>query len=514
MINATPILKLYANRRMQQLHRMNAAKVQSEQLLSLVAKAARTQFGLKHSFEKIRSVEEYQVRVPLRRYEQFWEEYWKPNFPRLVNCTWPGLIEHFPVSSGTSSGITKYIPCSREMLSSNTKAGVDLLSYHVTNRPNSKILGGKSFMLGGSTDLSSPSPGVYLGDLSGIAVKTLPWWARQRYFPPTELALLKNWEEKVDTLTKLSLSEDIRMVSGVPSWMLIFFDNLSKLVPQAEGKLSRIYENLEMIVHGGVSFTPYMERFKDILRGSNAELREVYPASEGFVAIADRGYGEGLRLNVDHGLFFEFVPLEELDSKRPKRHWLHNVELDVNYAVVLSTCAGLWSYVLGDTVRFIERKPPRVLITGRTSYYLSAFGEHLIAEEVEDGVNSAAAAIGATLADYTVGPVFPEKQGDLGGHIYVIEFASRIPTSDQLQQFVEALDKRLCERNEDYEAHRSGGYGLNTPLIFVVAKGCFAEWMKSRGKLGGQNKVPRIITDKKLLEGLLTFAEEYNTRTS
>lgn len=508
MLDATPLLRLYARWRGEQINSLSPADVQRRQLLSLVNKARETDFGKLYEFASIASIEEYQRRVPLRKYENFWEEFWKERFPVLDNCTWPGTIRYFPVSSGTSSGTTKYIPCSSDMMRSNTKAGIDLLVHHVMNRPASALLGGKSFMLGGSTELSEPAPGIFFGDLSGIAVKAMPWWLKSRYFPPAELALIKNWEEKVDTLAALSLSEDIRMISGVPAWLLIFFNKLMSLKPDAEGSLCRIWENLEMIVHGGVNFAPYVDQFKHVLEGSKAELREVYPASEGFIAIADRGFGDGLRMNLDHGIFYEFVPLEELESPNPTRHWIGNVQKDVNYAVVMTTCAGLWSYIIGDTVRFVDTDVPRVLVTGRTSYYLSAFGEHLIAEEVEDGVVTAAKEIQAEIADFTVGPVFPENAADLGGHIYLVEFLGAAPTPPQLEAFASALDRRLCQRNEDYESHRSGGFGLKAPQIVTLAPGTFAAWMKKRGKLGGQNKVPRIITKREMLSELIEFVRD------
>ena len=512
MFDATPLLRLYARWRNQQLNSLNPAKAQESQLLGLVRTAAETTFGKMHGFSSITSVAEYQKRVPLRKYEDFWRDFWKESFPVLKDCTWPGTIPYFPVSSGTSSGTTKYIPCSNEMLRSNTKAGLDMLIHHVTNRPHSRLMGGKSFMLGGSTDLTSPAPGIFFGDLSGISVKTLPWWARMRYFPPSDLALLKNWEEKIDTLAELSLKEDIRMISGVPAWMLIFFDKLSSLRPEAQSNLGRIYANLEMVEHGGVNFSPYINRFRDILADSHAELREVYPASEGFIAVADRGYGDGLRMNLDHGIFFEFVPLEELESENPTRHWIGNVQEDVNYAIVLTTCAGLWSYVIGDTVRFADTKTTRVLVTGRTSYYLSAFGEHLIAEEIEDGIATAAQETGSVVSDFTVGPVFPERAGELGGHVYVVEFAERLPTPETLASFEATLDARLCKRNEDYEAHRSGGFGLKGPKVLPVQAGFFADWMKSRGKLGGQNKVPRIITNREMLAEVTGLAHSFVER--
>lgn len=506
MLNVTPILRYLAKRRSSFLNNSNPVELQAAQLLSLLQKAKNTKFGRDHGFSEIRSVSEYQKRVPIRRYEQFWNEYWKESYPRLENVTWPGLIPYFSLSSGTSSGTTKYIPCSQEMLASNTKAGLDLLFYHAHNRPHSKLMGGKSFMLGGSTDLTTPTPGVFCGDLSGIAVKTLPWWAKARYFPPQDLALIKNWEEKVESLSTLSLKEDIRMISGVPAWLLIFFDKLTTLLPDGKRSIAQAYPNLEMIVHGGVNFAPYLKRFQDALEGTNAELREVYPASEGFVAVADRGYGDGLRLNVDIGIFFEFIPVEEVESKSPTRLTLSEVEIDKNYAIVMTTCAGLWSYLIGDTVKFVELSPPRLLITGRVSYYLSAFGEHLIAEEIEDGVVSASQSIRQHVVDYSVGPIYPESAGELGGHVYVVEFEGTPPSPAEQVKFLKELDQNLCKRNEDYEAHRSKGFGLKAPTLEIMQKGGFALWMKSRGKMGGQNKVPRIITDLSLFKNLREFA--------
>lgn len=507
MLNATPLLRLYATRRMRQLQQQNPAEAQRAELLALLRKAQSTTFGGDHGFSSIRSVEEYQQRVPLRRYEDFWNDYFKAAFPRLVNVSWPGTVPYFAVSSGTSSGTTKYIPVNREMIHSNKKAGLDLLSFHCANRPNSKLFGGKSFILGGSTELVDQAPGIMSGDLSGIAAKTLPWWAAMRSFPPAELALLKNWEEKIAILAERSLAEDIRSLSGVPSWMLILFGKLAELRPDLPPTITSWYPKLEMLVHGGVNFQPYLDQFTQLLEGSDAELREVYPASEGFIAVADRGFGEGLRLVLDHGIFYEFVPLEELDKPNPTRHWIETVELNTNYAIVLSTCAGLWSYIIGDTIRFVDRDTPRVLITGRTSYYLSAFGEHLIAEEVDDGISTAARSVGVTVGDYSVGAVFPKSAGDLGGHLYVIELSDGTLDQDGRSRFVAQLDKRLCERNEDYDAHRAKGYGLRAPEICIAPRGMFAEWMKSRGKLGGQNKVPRIISNQELFNDLLTFVQ-------
>lgn len=508
MFDLSSGLRLYAGYRSAKLRRENPARSQEQQLLRLLQQAKDTRFGRQYDFASIRSVEEYQRRVPLRYYENFWEEFWKPAFPRLDNCTWPGLIRYIAVSSGTTSGTTKYIPYSAEMDRSNHKAGLDLLVHHVRNYPGSRLFGGKTFVLGGSTDLVRESEGVYSGDLSGIAVVTLPWWAKPFYFPSREMALIKDWETKIDTMAQAALRADIRALSGVPAWMLILSKKLAQLMPDSGGVFSNAFPNLEMLVHGGVNFAPYHRQFMNLIDPGKVDLREVYPASEGFVAIADHGYNEGMRLVLDHGIFFEFVPVDELNSLEPMRHWCGLLEKDVNYAVVLSTCAGLWSYVLGDTVKFIETDPPRLLITGRTSYCLSAFGEHLIAEEIEDAISSAAATIGEEITDYSVGPLFPRNHGDLGGHLYVVEFTGRIPEASRLRLFGEALDRRLCQRNEDYTAHRSGGFGLKAPEIRPVKPGTFAAWMKSRGKLGGQNKVPRIITRQELFDSLVDFSAQ------
>jgi hypothetical protein len=383
MLDATPLLRLYAHYRMSRLATLDPETVQRNELLKLIARAKETRFAIDHAFGRIGNVADYQNAVPLRRYEDFWKRYWKERFPVLDSVTWPGRIPYFALTSGTATGATKYIPVSRDMVKANQRAVVDLLAHHIANRPQSRILGGKNFMLGGSTDLTLCAQGVAMGDLSGIAVNEVPWWVRNRYFPLRDLALISDWEEKIQRLASRSLEEDIRTIGGTPSWLLLFFERLHALKPKTSGRLAEYYPNLELLVHGGVNFAPYRQRFDGLLLGSHAETREVYPASEGFIALADRGPGEGLRLLLDNGLFFEFVPIDELDAPNPTRHWIATAQAGINYALIITSCAGLWSYLIGDTVRFIDLKPPRVLVTGRTSYSLSAFGEHLIGEEIE-----------------------------------------------------------------------------------------------------------------------------------
>lgn len=506
MLDATPLLRLYARYRLAALARLRPADAQERQLRRLVTRGERTRFGRDHGFARIRSVADYQSAVPLRHYDDFWTGYWQPAFPLLDDLTWPGRVPYFARSSGTTTGANKFIPVSRAMCRANQRAVLDLLTHHVANRPASRILGGKNFMLGGSTDLTECAPGVLAGDLSGIAAKEVPWWANARYFPPPGLALIADWEEKARRLAARSLAQDIRTFGGTPSWLLVFVDQLRTLRPGVSGQLADYYPNLELLVHGGVNFAPYRRRFEDLLAGSRAETREVYPASEGFIAVADRGPGEGLRLLLDNGLFFEFVPVAELGSPNPTRHWLEIAEIGIDYALVVTSCAGLWSYVIGDTVRFVDLDRPRILVTGRTSYGLSAFGEHLIGEQIENAVASAAAAVGASVDDFTVAPIYPETPGALGRHLYLVEFSPAL-SAEGLATFARALDRSLSEASADYADHRAGGFGMGAPEIRPVPSGTFAAWMKSRGKLGGQNKVPRVILDAALFDSLLRFAE-------
>lgn len=510
MLDATPLLRLYARRRLAQLNAQRSAETQQRQLLKLVRKAAHTRFGRDHGFAKIGGVKDFQNRVRLRTYEDMWGEYWGRDFPTLTDCSWPRAMPYFALTSGTTTDDNKYIPCSNDMILSNRRGALDLLTHHLANRPHSRIFGGKTFMLGGSTDLVQHTPGVASGELSGIAPNRVPFWARSRLFPPVQLAAGSDWEEKIDILARASLTEDIRAFGGTPSWMLIFLDKLAALGGGDTRRSLRCYPNLELIVHGGVNFAPYRRQFENLCADTAAELREVYVASEGFIAVADRGTDDGLRLLLDAGIFYEFVPLAELGSPAPTRHWIADAEIGVNYALVLSSCAGAWSYVLGDTVTLVDRDPPRLLVTGRTAYSLSAFGEHLIAAEIETSVTAAADAIGALISDYSVAPIFPQKEGDLGGHLYIIEFLEQNIGNAQLETFAQILDRQLCQTNADYNAHRAEGFGLNPPKIRAVRSGTFAAWMKRRGKLGGQHKVPRILNDPALFEDLQEFSDRHS----
>jgi hypothetical protein len=501
MFDATPLLRVYADHRLRRLAGLDPGRAQRRELRQLLRRARNTAFGRQYRFSDIREVEGFQRLVPLRRWEEFWRDWWQPAFPRLTDQTWPGSIRYFANTSGTTGAATKRIPVSAAMLRSNRRAALDVLTFHVARHPGSRVLAGRNFILGGSTALERLAPGVLAGDLSGIAAAEIPFWARRRTFPPRQLALIENWETKMATLAPLSLASTITSFSGTPSWMLLFLETVAALRPGRT--LAGLYPALELVVVGGVGFAPYRERFAAWLAGSTAETREVYPASEGFIAIADRGDGEGLRLLLDNGIFYEFVRPADLASGNPDRRWIADAELDTEYALVLSSNAGLWSYVLGDTVRLIERCPPRVLVGGRTAWSLSVAGEHLIGEELDTAIAAAARAIGATVADYAAAAVPPDATDPRGGHRFIVELDGG--AVDAQVSFVAALDAALARLNADYAAHRQGGYGLRAPVVVLAPPGSFAAWMRQRHRLGGQNKVPRVIADAALLADLTRF---------
>ncbi len=510
--DATPIARLLLKRRHRRLIRGDAVAEQRKQLAKLVKAAANTRFGRDHDFASIKTVEDFQRAVPLRNYEEMWTGYWKAPFPILDDVTWPGRVPFFAVSSGTTSGTSKYIPITKAMRRANVNAAMNVLALHAAAKPKSRFFAGPSFMLGGSTELVREADGVWSGDLSAIAAMTLPRWAQAFAFPPNGLALLTNWDEKLARTAEASLDKRIRILTGTPSWVLILLERVAAL-RAARGDAAAPYPELDLFIHGGINFAPYRDRMTAFFKDRDVDFREVYPASEGFIAFADRRPGEGLRLNTNGGLFFEFIPVDELGSETPTRHWAATIQPDVNYAVALTTCSGVFAYLIGDTVRFVDVQTPRLLITGRTSWMLSAFGEHLIGEEIDKAVLEAATAIGNAVTDYSVGPVYPDATSPLGHHVFVVEFAA---TTDETAraQFAATIDAALQRMNDDYRAHRGGGHGMADPRIEAMPDRGFAAWMASRGRAGGQNKVPRVISDAALLQNLRDFAGSYTGSSS
>jgi hypothetical protein len=485
-------LGVYARRRAAALDRMDAARAQERLLLRLVRQAQNTRFGREHDFAGVRGLADYRRRVPLRDYEAFWSGYWQARFPFTAGETWPDEAPYFGLSSGTTSGATKYLPLTRPLLRGQTRGALTSLAWFLQAYPGTPLLTGRLFFLGGSTDLvdlgaAAGRPGRVLGgDLSGVVAREAPGWMRPYTFPPVEAALMKDWEQKMTLLARQAAALPVTMLSGVPSWMLLLFERLRQVTGKAH--VAEVWPGLRLLLHGGTKFDPYRALFREQVGGEQVRFSEVYPASEAYIAAQDHRTGL-LRLIPDAGVFYEFVPVEEVDSPAPTRHALGEVELGVNYAVVLTTCAGLWAYVLGDTVVFERRRPPLLRFSGRTKYFLSAFGEHLISEEVEKAVAAAAAATGSAVVDFHVGPVFPEELARPGRHRYLVEFASAPP---DVRRFAAEVDAVLCRLNEDYQAHRQGDLTMLPPEVIVVRRGGFAGWMKAHGKLGGQHKVPRM----------------------
>lgn len=500
--DATALFRLYTAWQGRRLDRAEPLTQQRRTLSALLRRAAETRFGRDHGFAGLDGIEAFQAAVPLRRYEDFWPVYGAPHFPVLEDVIWPGRVPFFAVSSGTTTGETKYLPVSREMVASNKRAALLTLVHEMRCHPAARPLAGKTFMLGGSTALERLAPGVHSGDLSGIAAHTTPLWARPYSFPTEDLALESDWQRKIDRLSTVAPQHRIAAISGVPSWVLLLFERMAEVHGIAVEEVApRLLPALRLYIHGGVSLAPYRARFDALLGGTAAQTREVYPASEGFIAIQDGASGAGLLLLTDNGLFFEFIPTAELDSPQPTRHWLGTAELDVDYAIALSSNAGLFAFVLGDTVRFVSKQPPRILVTGRTSWTLSAFGEHVIGEELVTAVTAAAEAAGIEITEFTVAPVYPRAGERQGRHRFVVETAAQ-PGAALAAQLGRIIDETLARENEDYRIHRHGDVQLAAPQVVLVPPGRFAAWMAQRGKLGGQNKVPRVLADAAELQGL------------
>lgn len=494
--------------RVRRLDTMDAGEVQAKILAKLVRKAAGTKFGQGHGFDRIESVADFQACVPLRDYEQFWDGYWKDAYPRLDDLTWPGKIPYYALSSGTTSGATKYIPISKQMVRSNSRAAYTTMALFRNQFPRHRTFTGKFFFLGGCTDLRKQVDGSLAGDLSGIASKELMTAARPYVFPPLDLSLIPDWTVKLQKLAERSVSEPITAISGVPSWVLKLFD----VVKQVSGKktIAEVWPTLRLVIHGGTKFDSFRNTFKAEIGSDRVEFCEVYPCSEGFIATEDPRFPRLLRVLPDHNIFFEFIPVEQfadgkLATDKPTRHTLADVQPGVVYAVAVTTCAGLWAYLIGDTVTFESRTPPLIRFTGRTKNFLSAFGEHLIEEEVEKAVAKAAAECGVLTADHHVGPVFPTDPKKPGRHLYLIEF--RGPPPADLGRFAAVLDAELRRLNEDYDAHRVGDLTMLAPQVRVVPEGGFERWMKARGKEGGQNKVPRMDNTGALTRAIISWLE-------
>jgi hypothetical protein len=497
----------YARRRTAALDRLDVPKVQEQTLFELLQRARETQFGRDHGFSRIRTVEDFQQAVPVRDYEEFWRDYWQAVFPRLEGSTWPDSLPYFALSSGTTTGVTKYLPVSREMLASNRKAAYTTIALFRNAFPKARLFNGRFFFLGGNTELRPESNGSRSGDLSAIATIEVSSLTRPYSFPSIDLAGIADWTVKVRKLAEAAAKLPITAISGVPAWLQRLFTVLKEVT--GKKRVADIWPMLRLVVHGGTKFDPYRNEFREEF-GPDVQFLEVYPASEGFVATEDPRFHH-LRVIPDHGIFFEFIPMTEFadgkpKSNRPIRHTLANAEVGVEYAVAVTTCAGLWSYLIGDTIAFEQRDPPLIRFTGRTKYYLSAFGEHLIEDEITRAVSEAAAATGAHTGEFHVGPAFSNDPRKPGYHRYLIEF--HLPPAD-LARFVDTLDATLRRLNEDYDAHRQGDLSMLRPQVSIVKPGGFERWMIAHGKRPPQHKVPKMDNGGEQTKAIAAWLTEH-----
>ncbi len=486
-------------KRLQQieLFRDHPHEAQLEVFHELMQAARYTEWGRRYDYAGIGSPEEFKERVPLQDYAQV-----KPWVDRMrrgeQNLLWPTDIRWFAKSSGTTNAKSKFIPVSREALEEcHYKGGKDLLALHFSMNPGSKLYQGMSMVVGGSSATEPLREDAYTGDLSAIIIRNLPLWVEVRRTPVIETALMEDWERKVERMARETLREDVSSIAGVPSWTLVVLKRVLELT--GKRNILEVWPNLELFMHGGVSFRPYREQYRKLFPSPSVNYLESYNASEGFFGITDVHGADDLLLMLDYGIFFEFIPVKELHRDQPPTKLLHEVEAGQDYALVISTNAGLWRYLPGDTVRFTSTNPYRVQVSGRTRSFINAFGEELIVENADRGIEAACRATGAVVADYSAGPVYMDEKA-CGGHEWAIEFEQE---PQDLGAFTSVLDDAIRGLNSDYDAKRSTGQVLQRPLVHAVAPGTFHQWLKQQGKLGGQHKVPRLCNDRVILEQLL-----------
>jgi hypothetical protein len=487
------------------LTRKYPAEVQEETFFKLINKASETEWGQTYHYSTINGIQDFQQRVPIQTYEEV-----KPYISRLrkgeQNVLWPGEIKWFAKSSGTTNDKSKFLPVSKESLEEcHFKGGKDVLAIYCQNNPETRIFSGKGLTLGGSHKIDNFSSQSYYGDLSAILIENLPFWTEFIRTPSHEVAMLEKFEEKLDRIARESILENVTSIAGVPSWNLVMLKYILKTTGAAS--ILDVWPNLELFIHGGVSFIPYREQFKNLIPSENMHYLEAYNASEGFFAIQDDPSTSDMLLMLDYGIFYEFIPVEQLENRNPQALTIQQVEKDRNYALVISTNSGLWRYMIGDTIRFTSTFPHKIVISGRTRHFINVFGEEVIVDNADKALQIACDKTNSEIADYTAAPVFmsSEKQG---AHEWLIEFNT--PPGD-LDYFATLLDNALMSINSDYEAKRYRNLTLDKPIVHQAEKGTFYQWLELKGKLGGQNKVPRLSNERKYLEGLLEIDASIRT---
>lgn len=475
----------------------NAAEVQINVLKRLMADAKDTEWGRHYDFKSIQNYNDFKERFPIQDYETL-----KPYIERVMkgeaNVLWPGEIIWFAKSSGTTNDKSKFIPVSYETLEEcHFQGGKDILTYYCLNTPETEVFDGKSLLIGGSHKINSFNDSSYYGDLSAVLMNNMPTWANLLKTPDKSIALMDDWELKLDRMANQVIHENVTSISGVPTWTLVLLEKLMAM--KGVDNISEVWPNLQLYIHGGVSFTPYRDVFNHLIGNAKMRYLETYNASEGFFGLQNDLQDASMLLMPDYGIFYEFVKVSDLDQTHPKTYLLGEVEAGVNYAVIISNTSGLWRYQLGDTIVFSGTNPYKFTITGRTKLFINAFGEEVVIDNAEKAIAHACAVTDSKVREYTAAPIYLDQE-DHAGHEWLIEFEKE---PHNIHDFATALDSKLKEVNSDYEAKRHKDIALKMPKIKAMPGNTFYNWLKEKGKLGGQHKVPRLSNDRKVVEEIL-----------
>jgi len=500
-------------RRLRQVQRslQRPAQTQERLLLRLVRRAADTQWGREHGYAAIRSVRDFQKAVPICRYEQM-APLWHKACDGARDVTWPGHVRFLTLSSGTTSEICKALPLSRQAIRANMRSGLTLMGLVQQQVPDADLLAGRTLYFGGSPALE-PRGQCLQGDASGIVALHIPRFARRYRLPETDVASIPDWEQKVEAIAHRYLRSPVSVVVGLPSWTLLLFRRLvdlgrEKLGPHVQC-LADVWPRLRAFVHFGMAFQPYRPQFQKLV-GRPIAFVDTYSSSEaGMTAIQDSQADPSMLMELDVGAFYEFVPPDELESPDPTRLTLDQVEVGRDYAVLVSTCSGIWAYDLGDLVRFTSLRPPRLVVAGRTRLTLNALGEHVVGAELEMAVTRACTALGVAVREFTVATLMPTADEPRGTHQWLVEFEGPPPP---LADFIARVDAALCEKNLDYKIHRERDYAMRPPVIAALAPGTFYEWARRHGQLGGQHKIPRVARSREMVDELLAISAEIGGR--
>lgn len=500
-MNFTPIARPFLERRVKQISKyaVNAEQIQRDVLKRLVSTASATEWGIKHSYSNIANYEQFVKSVSVQDYESL-KNYIDRMRQGEKDVLWKGRCKWFAKSSGTTNDKSKFIPVTPQGLqNTHYKGGFDVVAQYVTNVSSSRILSGKALILGGSHAPNYNLSGSLVGDLSAILIENCNPLVNAMRVPGKDIALLSDFEEKMDKIARATSKMNVTNLSGVPSWMMAVLKHMLDIT--GKKSIDEIWPNLEVFFHGGVAFTPYREQYYQIIENPDMKYMETYNASEGFFGIQNDLADSAMLLMIDYDVFYEFIPFDEFDSPNPRVLPLWEVEVGKNYAMLISTSCGLWRYMLGDTVRFTSKNPYKIVISGRTKHFINAFGEELMIDNAEKGLLKACTETGAHIRDYTAAPVFMDANAQCR-HQWLIEFA-KAPAS--VEVFAEILDKELQQINSDYEAKRHKNKTMQQLEIVVARENLFNDWLKSKGKLGGQHKVPRLSNNRLHIDELLTM---------